>query len=155
MGYFKEWLLAEEAGSGQMHAVATVQEATKLAQTTALDVDTQGLERVAKVLKGGGSVWYTDAFQISELGRNRQGWAADHVLGMFSRMAQKLGLNPPETLQDAQKLGIKQGDFNRMISPVIVSLMPDESYHIDDGNHRLGCAIVLKFPTVRAFVLQS
>lgn len=153
MIYFKEWLLVEEQQNYQ--SIKTIEQAKQLATTAGgLDFDTQGIERIKANLNAGGEVYFTDHFPIKDLGRNRQGWAKDKVLEMFGTFAKSIGQVPPKTIEDAQNMPIDYSTFNRMISPVIISMMPDESYHISDGNHRLGCAIVLKFPTIKAFVVK-
>ena len=66
---------------------------------------------------------------------------------------QKLGLQPISDLRQIN-VNIAPEKIKAMLPPIIITMMPDESYHVDDGNHRLGVASFLKLPAVRAFVLS-
>ncbi len=153
MGEFRDWLLAEE--TEQYVKVKTVAHAQQLGKSTGLDGSEMRWDNIHSALEQGNNVWYVEQFPLSYLGRLNQVWDRGRVLKMLAVLAQKTNQNPPKSLEEAQNLKLREPQYRRMVPPVIVSYLPDESYHLADGNHRVGAAIVLKFQNIRAFVIAD
>lgn len=153
MGDFTRWLLAEE--NQEYVTVTDVGHAKTLSQSDGLDPDDIHFDRIDSGLRDGKQVWYVEQFPLAYLNRRNQGWERGHVLKMLGVLAQKTNQKQPASLEEAQNMKLREPEFRRMVPPVIISYLPDESYHIEDGNHRVGAAIVLKFQNVRAFVIAG
>ncbi len=77
------------------------------------------------------------------------------VLEMINIILQSLKMPPVQDPKQAQGLAQHAAQIKEMLPPIIVSILPDESYHLGDGNHRLGIARIVGIPTLKAFILQS
>lgn len=103
-----------------------------------------------------GQIYYNPQFPTSEFGRRGQGWDAVHVLKIINQIFTKLDLPPANDIRtiDKQQIQSYLPQIQSQIPPIIVSKLPDDSNHLDDGNHRLGVAKVLGLPALKAFVLE-
>lgn len=107
--------------------------------------------------RNGHTIYYNPAFQIANIGRRIQGYDMARVMQMINQMFSAIGLPPVQDPKQIDQNAVRPhaAQLSEMLPPIIVSIMPDESYSLSDGNHRLGCARVLGLPTLKAFEIQT
>ncbi len=145
MGDFKTWL-----ESLQTRRVSSIEEAKSLSQSSGLD--TAGIEFniLEKAFARNLPVNYEDTFPLISIGNVSSG-DKDDILQMMGAFAQKMGLDAPDTLQQAQSLKIRGPDFRRMTPPIIVQKKGGIS--VLDGVSRVNAAKLLRVWELRAFVI--
>lgn len=146
MGDFRTWLEAIES-----NRIASVDDARRLSSSSGLDSAGLDFDLIEKALSEQVPVIYDEAFQITHLGplpaANK-----DKVLRMMGAFAQKLGVDAPDTLEQAQALKVRGPDFRRMTPPIIVQKTGGRIL-VADGVSRINAAKLLSVPQLRAFVI--
>jgi len=145
MGEFRTWF-----ESLQTRPVQSVDEAKALSQSSGLD--TAGIEfnLIEDALARRLPVAYEDSFPLVSLGDVPAG-DKSKLLKMMGAFAQKMGVDAPDTLQQAQSLKIRGPDFKKMTPPIIVQ--KHGRVEIADGVSRVNAAKMLRIWNLRAFVI--
>lgn len=146
MGDFKVWI-----ESVQSRQVSSVEEAKALSKSSGMD--TAGIEFnvIEQALSRRMPVSYEEAFSLSSLDEIPAG-DKSKMLQMMGAFAQKMGVESPDTLEQAQTLKIRSPDFGKMTPPVIVQKSRN-GVRIVDGISRVNAAILLRVWELRAFVI--
>jgi len=150
---FKKWLLIEHEQNVNLQQaiqIATAHNGPISAKEMRIDT----LQNAARLEK---SISFDSEFAVANIGRRIQGYDMQRVMQMIGVMFQALNLPAPQDPRQIDKQVVQQHvpKIKEMLPPIIVSVMPDESYDLDDGNHRLGCARVLGLLTMKAFVIRD
>jgi len=151
---FKLWMEEQVAGT-QLSA----QQAKQMVMSHKGPLNAEGVrtDMFDNAEHHGFPITYDPDFSISNIGRRIQGYDMGRVMEMIGVMFQTLKLPPPQDRNQIDRAAVAQHaeQFKEMLPPIIVSILPDETYHLGDGNHRLGTARTLGIPTLKAFVIQS
>lgn len=116
------------------------------------------IDMVARSLQHNLKVYYKEEFEMSLLGRSRQGWTREGVLEMMNSLLSHFGLKGINDITVFNKDVFSKDLINEIkehIPPVIIHLLPDGTYKLEDGNHRVGLAEqFLKLEVIRAFIIE-
>jgi len=141
MRLFLDWLYCEDLDATGVRQI--------LAGHHGLSVESLRTDIIDSHLKHGGKVNYHENYPISEIGQRRQGFVRQKAQDMIGSMLRQLGL-PPDSDTRPHLEQIKA-----MLPPVIISVLPDGTNYIQDGNHRLGVSLMLGLPTIKTFLLTD
>lgn len=143
MGYFRTWLEGSES-----RQVNSVEEAQALSQATGLDTAGIEFDKIESALAQHTPVVYNGSFPLMSISRGTRG-NIPRVLNMMGALAQKMGIDPPKTLEEARSLKIRGEEFKKMTPPIII----DQSGEVIDGRSRVTAAKLLRVGELRAFVI--
>ncbi len=149
---FKHWLHTEEAQPIQPAQVQQILSAHR----GPLNTGNIRTDLLVSAANRGEHIMFDQDFPITNIGRRIQGYDMNHVMTMINTIFKTIGLPAIQDRTQIQPQTIQPHieQIKEALPPLIVSLMPDESYHLDDGNHRLGVARTLGLQTVKAFIIQ-
>ena len=146
---FKLWLeLAQPVSLQQVQQI--------LSHSGPISTHEVRVDFLQQAAKQGRMISFDPQFPVSNIGRRIQGYDMTRVLQMINVIFQTLGIPQVQNLQqiNRQSIATYSQRIIQMLPPIIVSIMPDESYHLSDGNHRIGIAHVLGLQTLKAFEIQ-
>jgi hypothetical protein len=150
---FKNWVLLTETPQS-----IDINQARQIISSHAGPISVERLrtDLLDSAAKRGDQLFFDPEFPISNFGRRIQGFSMDGVLDIINTVFQSVGLQAVQTTQEikSQNIASKLQQIKEMLPPLIVTILPDESYSLGDGNHRLGVARVLNIPTLKAFIIQ-
>ena len=141
MRLFLDWLYREDLDASGVRQILTGHHG--------LNVESLRMDIIDSHMKRGGHVNYDENFPIAEIGQRRQGFARQRAQEMIATMLGQLGLSPDSDPRPHSQ------QIKAMLPPVIISILPDGTNHIEDGNHRLGVSLMLGIPTIKAFLLSD
>jgi hypothetical protein len=144
MGEFKTWL-----ESLQSRPVGSMDEAQRLSRSDGLETKGMEFNLIQTALERGVAVSYEDNFPLRNLGNVSAG-DKSNLLQMMGAFANKMGIDPPATLQQAASLKIRDPEFKKMTPPIIINR---NGMRVEDGVSRVNAARLLKVGTIRAFVI--
>lgn len=145
---FKHWLINEDGKPiSQRQAIAILKNHTGVIDSGDIRFDALSQQH---------DFSFDNDFPLSNIPRLTQGYDPSRVRDIINVILKSVGLDPVENLKqiDHHALQPYLSQIKKSLPPIIVSLLPDESYHLADGNHRFGTAKILGLPTIRAIVLQ-
>lgn len=142
MGYFRTWLESVET------QVASIEDARSLSQSSGLDVAGLEFDKIEEALAHKMPVSYNAAYPLSNVSKQTRG-DIPTVLKMMGAFAQTMGVDAPESLEDARTLKIRDEEFKKMTPPIIVH----KSGEVIDGRSRVTAAKLLRVGEIRAFVI--
>lgn len=152
MKTFYEWLLQESQQVNQQQANQII--SSHKGPISAEGIRTDMLDQAFKV---GNQVEYDENFPINNISTRMQGFGMDSVLEIINKMLQAIGIQPVTNAQDVKNIPNLQSLYPKlieMIPPAIISIMPDDTVSLMDGNHRYGVSKVLGLPTIKAFIIR-
>jgi len=139
MGEFRTWLES-------VRQVDSIEEAQSLSRSSGLKTVGMRFDLINKALAHGRPISYDDSLPLASLEDVRGN--IEKVLQMMGAFAQKMGVDAPETLEQAKALQIRDPEFKKMTPPIII-----HNGKIIDGVSRVTAAKLLRVGEVRAFVI--
>jgi hypothetical protein len=122
-----------------------------------LDISGIRTDMIDNAFKIGNQVEYDPAFPIAKISKRMQGFDTGSVLAMINKMLSNIGLQQANTIADIKTIPNLQQNISKlseMIPPAILSILPDETVSLMDGNHRYGASIMLGLPTIKTFIIR-
>ncbi len=146
MGDFKIWLEATES-----QRISSVQQAQALSKSVGLDASGVEFDLIERALASRLPVLYDNTFPLASIAKTPPG-DKNKLLQMLGAFAQKLGVEPPKSLDQAQALKLRGPDFRKMTPPIIVQKGAG-GLKVLDGVSRTTAAKLLRVWELRAFVI--
>jgi hypothetical protein len=152
MKTFYEWLIQE---SNQVNQ----QQANQIISSHKGPISAEGMrtDMIDQAFKVGNQVEYDANFPINNISTRMQGFSMDSVVEIINKMLQAIGVQPVANAQDVKSIPNLQSLYPKlidMIPPAIISILPDGTVSLMDGNHRYGVSKVLGLPTIKTFIIR-
>lgn len=130
-----------------------------------MDKDSKGLsyeglriDIIERDLKNNRKVYYVQNFPIKLISKRRQGWVENDLLNLINSLLKHFGIQGITNLKNFNKSILSKEllkEIKEHIPPIIISILPDETIELIDGNHRIALAeIFFELKDIRAFVSQ-
>jgi hypothetical protein len=115
------------------------------------------LDYIDNAYKIGRKVYFTETYPLKQITTPRQGWVEGTVLEMLNIIMSYLNKPLVKKLSqfDATLNEHDKAKILRIIPPIILSLLPDDSVHTSDGNHRYALAKILQLEYLPAFIVKD
>ena len=146
MGDFKTWLESNDS-----QRISSVEEAKAASQSSGLSTEGIEFNVIQKALDSRMPITYETNFPVVGLGGVPAG-DKGKLIQMLGAFAQRMGVDPPESLEDAQSLKIRDPKFREMTPPIIV-FKRGGKVNVVDGVSRVTAAKLLRVWEIRAFVI--
>jgi len=116
------------------------------------------LDLIEDSLKREDKVYFSNDFSLDLLDRRRQGWDLGRGLEMLNTLLNYYKFPNIIDLKEFNKNLFNKStikEISENMPPVIVSLLPDGTFHLEDGNHRIAILeIFLGLKEIRAFIIK-
>ncbi len=113
------------------------------------------IDLIKNMFKIGGKVFFKEKFEIKEIKNKSQGWTREGVLTMMNLILKDEKLAEIEDIKDFKKDSLDIKKIMIQLAPIIISILPDNSIDLNDGNHRLALVeLFLKEKNISAYILK-
>ncbi|MCA9496204.1 MAG: hypothetical protein KC589_04640 [Nanoarchaeota archaeon] len=104
-------------------------------------------------------VFFVDNFPIELISKRRQGWTREGIINLINSLLNYYNIRKISSLEEFNELKIDDKirmEIKNHIPPIIVTLLPDESFHLEDGNHRIALSeLFFHVKELKAFVIKG
>jgi len=116
------------------------------------------LDMIENNFKVNNEVFFVNKFPLNLISKRRQGWTPEGVLSLINSLLKHFGIMGIDSLENFNLNLFSKDLFQEIkdhIPPIIISILPDGTINLEDGNHRLELAEnIFKLNSINAFVLK-
>ncbi len=124
-------------------------------------ISSEGLriDKLISALNQGRSIVFVSDFPLNLISTRRQGWTREGVLTLLNALLKHFGIVQISDISVFDKHHLSEEIINQIkfhIPPIILSILPGDYCHVDDGNHRIALGEqMFGLTTLSAFIVLN
>lgn len=103
-------------------------------------------------------IYFIEEFPLNLISKSRQGFTQENLLSLLNSILQSNNLQKINSLQEFNIEKLDKKTFQKIkeeLPPIILSILPDETIKLEDGNHRVALyEYILKLENIKAIVCR-